>query len=160
MEIENCLASFGLNGACVGEGEVLIDKAKTICRRIEKQFDATIYKNSKVIFAVDIACRMLNIPMDRAKNSSMSTSDYKKTLNILKAGLGVNWQTVSLDSLAIKYNIKFANELRYILNKYNDTLPQKVVDITSDSGFLCACAIALIQVKKEFPVSCLVIAMS
>lgn len=152
MEIESCLLSFGLDGMYEKDGELLIDKVKTLDRRIEKTFSSNIYRNYKSLFAVDIACRLLNIPLDSTKHATMSTSDYKKTLGIIKTGLNVSWQTVSLESLAVRYNVKFSNEIRYILTKYNESLVVKIADITGDAGYLCACAIALIQLKKEFPV--------
>lgn len=105
--------------------KMLLDKVKSLLRRIEAQFPGGSSKSIAICknwVAVELACRMENLSFRKnsfGKNAGISDREYQKSYLVIKNALNIKLVAPpTIELLALKFGTTFKASAYKILDQY------------------------------------------
>ena len=120
-------------GLDVSQKESILDKTKEFLRLLQMKLPiGSLHKAEacRHIIAIELSCRVLNIPFDKAKLMSLSTvslKDYRKSLITCKTVLNLTWVVkAAVEILSVKYGLELKDSASLVLQQYKTNYYDKL----------------------------------
>ncbi len=145
----------------ISNNKSLLDKVKEIDRLITQKYtnpNKSSFNNGKYI-AIEMACRILKIGIDRSKLirlSQRSPEEYKKTFTTIKSVLSLRWESPINESFAIKYSPSLISDTHHLVHafkQHNSVVSHGCVVNYDQPEYICAAMYVLLTMEKSVRLS-------